>query len=37
MSHFYISCSNINEITYLKDIADCISKRILSCSLKMAL
>jgi hypothetical protein len=29
--------SNVNEISYFKHIANCISKRLLSCSLKMAL
>ena len=34
MFRFYISYSNVNEITCFKDIANCISKAgLLSCSL----
>jgi len=33
----YISYSNVSEISYFKDITICISKRLLSYSLKMAL
>jgi hypothetical protein len=38
ISHFYISYSKVNDVSYCKDIANCIyKKRFLNCSLKMAL
>ena len=36
-SHFYISYSDVNEISYFKGNANCISKRPLNRSLKTAL
>jgi hypothetical protein len=37
ISLFYISHSNVNQISYFKDTVSCKSKGLLSCSLKMAL
>jgi hypothetical protein len=37
ISHFYVSYSNVNEISYIKAIVNCISKRLLSCDRKIAL
>jgi hypothetical protein len=37
ISHFYVSYSNVNEITYIKAIVNCISKGLLSCSVKIFL